>query len=494
MTSASRRFDGGERHVHTRGVGSLKARVWVVFFCSLAGGAAFCSLNRDTSIADRLASEAVATAQARSDAAYNGWVRHENVAEQDLPVIDSECSGYGLDATAHPPTAAELEAAYERVAPFLERCFQGKWSPPFEIAANIHGATGGIAGAAFAALKHADISGTLVDECLRTAFARVCVHPFETPPGHPYIAWLFDERPAYEEPREPVVSVPREERPEIFATGARENPCGTPAFGPEELRRREEARQENARRQDEYFKTWTPAHVPKGCRDLPPPSATHEVRYLGLGELGDPANAMLARCMRKHDVRKELLIALEMDLESGCVLRAKARVEPRGNRALDRCIAQAFAGRVYSAPSDGARQIWLTFAPFEEQADVLSAAQKLVAVPSRCPSTYEAFGSYLPRSKRINLKNALRGADPGIRRCIKQHALQSMEVAINFHAPSGRAVGAAAVTRPRVAKLDTCIARALATTCLPPSLPESPGAPYFSVRYPVDVWPQEIRR
>jgi hypothetical protein len=463
-------------------------RASAAFVCALAAYAAFGNSKSDRAISERLARDASATLQARAAASSNGWVRHRVVAEQDLPAIDSECSGYGLQATVDLPTRAELEAAYAGVAPYLATCLQGHWTAPFEIAVNIDGATGSIAGAAFAALKHADMSGAIVDHCLRRAFARVCVHPFETPHGHPYIAWLFDERrPPEQQPAQPARDslVERDSR-RIFPEPQRGDWCGT-GINMDERRRMHDEKAKQKELQQAFFATWTPVEAPRDCADLAAASATRELRYPRLGgATADPAGPLLTRCMRAHGVRGTLPIALEMDLQSGCVTRAMARVEPR-KPSLDRCVARALSHAFYT-PGDHGRELWWTHYPLQAEQHVDATARTLVAVRSRCPGTPEQPRGRLPRSEWAVPHEAVEEADSAIYQCVRDHTSEwGLEVAINFHAPTGHAVSAAAITKHRNPKLDACIARALATTCLPPSSPRAPGAPYFSIRHRVFV-------
>ena len=304
----------------------------------------------------------------------------------------------------------------------------------------------------------------------------LCVRPFETPPGHPYLAWSFEEWPVHDwQHRLQWTTIPTKRRD--FGDKPRDW-CGTPAVSENSLRRMRELEREKERPKEAYFETWSPAEVPNACLGLLEPSAIREERYVLPGASGDPASAMLEQCMRKHRVRKQLPLAIEMDVEYGCVKRVKVRLEPRNNAALDQCVAQAYAGQAYLPPSDGGPLIWSTFIPSKGSADVLAAAQELVAVPSRCPTTGH-MSSRSVEDNRYRAYKALR-ATRIFHRCAAEHGSQSLEIAVNFDSRSGHAVGAAAITNPRNAKLDACIAEVLATTCVEPSYSTEPFTSQFA--------------
>jgi hypothetical protein len=250
-------------------------------------------------------------------------------------------------------------------------------------------------------------------------------------------------------------------------------------------------------REDLFFVSseWTPVQVPPACKGKPPPVATLEARAIDDHEALRAVGPALAACMARHGIGDVLRMAVEIDSATGCVSAAAARTALK-NQALDECVAHALSHAVFE-PSIKPNRRQIAFAP--EQADEaahsstyhqLQRPLQLVPVASECAS---AKGSPTEKPPTQNeIENALALAEPNLRRCIDLDEVYGpLDVIFNVHGPTGRIVAAVAMTAPKIADIDACVAEAFARTCFPPFEAPSESYPYWTQSHTIFLRPEE---
>jgi hypothetical protein len=184
--------------------------------------------------------------------------------------------------------------------------------------------------------------------------------------------------------------------------------------------------------------------------------------------------------MALHDT-PELALAIEIDGATGCVTAAMAMSSLR-NTALDACVASAASRALFEPKSVPQRKlVRISWRPTDQQALNLEGPQQLVPVHSRCPSPHDAATRELPTREEIRAAHDRAAA--AVFQCmgVWEHR-PGQAFTFNVHAPTGQVVGAAMVQEPRSARVDACVADALATTCFVPFEAPKETYPFWSVR------------